>query len=224
MKMFNVIGCDTDSILFCKQDQTEFTKEECDDLLLSLNSQFPKTISWEDDGIFETVIILKAKNYILKKKGEKPKYKGSAIKATLKEARLKDFIKEIIKEVGLGRANYIEVYNNYAKEIMNIKDISGWVTKKTITESVQISDRSNESKVRDAYVGTDYRGGDKIYVFFRSDKTLSLKENFNGDYCKDTLLKKLFATVKIFDTILDINQFPNYSLKKNKKLLEELVK
>ena len=223
MRTFNVIGCDTDSILFCKEDQNEFSEEECVSLLKDLNSHFPEGISWEDDGTFETVIVFKAKNYVLKKKGQKPKYKGSALKATLKEPRLKDFIKELIKEIGLEREEYLKVYNTYVKEIQDIKSIDGWVTKKTITEAVEKSERTNESKVRDILVGTDYRSGDKIYTYFKPDKSLGLKENFDGSYCKDTLLKKLYKTAEIFETVIDTEQFLDYSLKRNKKALNELL-
>lgn len=220
---FTLVNADTDSISFCKPDQTEFTEEEQENLLQELNSLFPEKIKFESEGIFSHVIVLKAKNYVLKKAGEKPKYKGSAIKATTKEPRLQDFIKDIIKEIGLGRGDYLKVYNQYVKEIMNIKDINGWCTKKTITDKVQLNERTNEKKVRDIIQGTEYREGDKIYCYFKSDKSLGLRENFNGDYCKDTLLKKLYATVKIFDKIIDISIFSNYSLKKNKVKLEEFL-
>lgn len=224
--MYNLIliNCDTDSISVCKEDQSKFSNEEEIKLLQELNSLFPTRIKWEDDGIFETVIVLKAKNYVLKKKGEKPKYKGSAIKATLKETKLKVFIKEIIKEIGIGREDYLKLYNAYAKEIMNITDINDWCTKKTITATVLTSPRANESKVRDAIVGTEYRPGDKIYTFFGEDETYILKENFAGKYNKNVLLKKLFKTSQIFSGVLDTKMFLDYSLKKNKKQLEELLK
>lgn len=224
MNNFTLVNADTDSISFCKADQSEFTEEEQELLLDELNSLFPEKIRFESEGTFETVIILKAKNYVLKKKGEKPKYKGSAIKATLKEPRLKNFIKDIIKEIGLGRGAYYNTYGLYAREIMNIKDITPWCTKKTITDKVLNGTRTNETKVVDAVGDADYREGDKIYVFFKSDKTLCLRENFDGDYSKDALLKKLYDTAKIFETVIDISIFPNYSLKKNKKALEELIK
>lgn len=229
---FIITNCDTDSISFVKPDQSEFSEEEVKRLLKELNEEYPEKIKFADDGLFSTVIILKAKNYVLKKhpryvkkeEDKKPKYKGSALKASTKEPRLKDFIKEIIKEIGTGREDYTTVYNNYVKEIMGITDITKWCNKKTITEKVQTSERTNETKVMDVIENTDYREGDKIYVYYKSDKTLGLRENFDGDYCKDTLLKKLYATAKIFDTILDMSLFPNYALKKNKGLLEEVLK
>lgn len=224
MYNFKLTNLDTDSIMIVKPNHDIFPEEEREKLLKELNDLSPEGLIWADDGYYETVIILKAKNYILKKKGEKPTYKGSAIKATLKEAKLKTFIKEVIKEIGVGREDYLTLYNSYAKQIMNITDISEWVTKKTITSVVLKSPRSNESKVRDAIQGTDYREGDKVYLFFAEDNTYTLKENFTGTYNKDTLLKKLYKTIEIFDELLDMEPFLDYSLKKNRKALEELLK
>lgn len=220
---YTLANADTDSISFCKSDMSEFSPEEEKQILKDINSLFPEKIRFEDDGLFSDVLILKAKNYVLKKKGEKPTYKGSAIKATLKEKRLKDFIKDIIKSIVLDKDNYLEVYNNYAKEIMTLKSIEGWTTKKTITDKVLKSERTNESKVRDAIKDTDFQEGEKIQTYFRSDNSLGLVKDFNGDYSKDKLLDKLYKTVVIFEEVLDIKIFPNYKLKRSKVLLEELL-
>jgi DNA polymerase elongation subunit (family B) len=219
---FTLVNADTDSISI-SLDGRELSEGERKFYLTSLNILYPDKIRFADDGYYETVIILKAKNYVLKKKGAKPTYKGSAIKATLKEPRLKNFIKDIIREIGLGRGEYLNCYNSFVREIMSITDITGWCTKKTITEKVLNGKRANETKVMDAIAGTEYREGDKIYTYFRSDKTIGLRENFDGDYSKNALLKKLFDTAEIFDTVIDVNIFPNYSLKKNKKALQELL-
>lgn len=224
MYNFTLVNCDTDSISICKKDQSTFTPEEEIKLLQELNALFPEGIRWEDDGTFETVIVLKAKNYILKETGKAPKIKGSALKNLNKEKRLRDFMKEIIIELGIGRNNFVAVYNKYVKEISNITDISEWVTKKTITEAVLKNDRANESKVRDALEGVEFSEGDKKYIFFKSDNTICLKENFNGDYSKDKLYDKLFATCKVFANVIPENTFINYKLKRNKKALEELLK
>lgn len=225
MYNFKLANLDTDSIMIVKQDQEDFSKEERKTLLKELNDLSPNGLVWADDGYYETVIILRAKNYILKKAGEKPKYKGSAIKATLKEARLRQFILDIIKEIGLDRHNYVETYNGYVREIMNITDISGWVVKKTITDKVLTGERANETKVKDVIAGTDYRESDKIYCFYLPNKELALRESFTGVYCKNTLLKKLYATAKIFDTVIDVKAtFLDYSLKRNKAALLEVLK
>jgi hypothetical protein len=85
------------------------------------------------------------------------------------------------------------------------------------------STRLNETKVMDALKGSNYTEGDRFFTFFKEDDTLCLVENFDGNYNKDRLYKSIHDTVSVFDTVLDVKTlFPNYALKKNKKLLELL--
>jgi hypothetical protein len=118
---------------------------------------------------------------------------------------------------------YKETYDEYVKEIMNITDINRWSSKKSISAKVLSSPRANESKIRDAIVGTDYREGDRIFTYFRSDKSLGLAEKFDGDYDKVAMLRKLYKKSLTFQSVLDKNLFPNYALKKNTVLLEQLL-
>lgn len=218
---FILVNADTDSISItanCFMSE-EFRKQQ----LALLNTNFPDKIKWEDDGYYETVIVLKAKNYVLKEKGKKPKIKGSALKATLKEPRLKDFINEIIIELGIGRNDFQTVYNKYVKEINEITDISKWVTKKTITDKILTNERANEAKVRDALEGKEFSEGDKVFTFFDEDNSIKLLEDFKGTYSKDKLYEKLFATIQIFENVILCDQFLNYRLKRNKKALGELL-
>jgi hypothetical protein len=219
---FKIVNADTDSISFCKADGGEFSAEEQTRLLNELNSLFPSQIHWEHDGIYSKFIVLKAKNYILYN-GKKVKIKGSALRASTKEPALKEFIKEIIDAMLYDKNNYQEIYWKYAQEIMNVQDMKRWASRKTITTAVLGGKRTNEKKVLDALEGSEYVEGDRVFMFFKSDQSLSLIENFNGDYCKKTLLKKLFNTAQIFGNILDVKQiFPNLTLKRNGTLLNEM--
>ena len=104
---------------------------------------------------------------------------------------------------------------------MNVRDISRWSSKKTITDKVLNAQRTNEQKVKDIIEGTEISEGDKIRVYFKPDGTLSLQENFDGIYCKKRLLKKLFDTAQVFDSILPVDElYKNYSLKRNEKELQ----
>ena len=87
---------DTDSISFCKPDHSPFTEEEQQNLLNELNSLYPEKIKWDHDGIYDVVVIVRAKNYILKKDGKVIK-KGSALKSSKTEPKMKEFINEIIE-------------------------------------------------------------------------------------------------------------------------------
>jgi len=218
---FNLVNYDTDSIMVCKPDGSAFDSEEQSQLLIELNSLFPKRIKWEPDGYFHTVAIIKAKNYILYD-GKKLKIKGAALKATTKEPALQEYIKEVIDCIIEGRYNHKEVYDKYAKEIMSLTDIKRWATRKTLTNTVFAGEQTTAKKVLDAIDGTEYTEGDRAYFFFKPDESLELVENFTGEYHVDKLLEKLFKTSSIFHTVIPKDTFPNYKLKRNKILLSSL--
>ncbi len=218
---------DTDSVSLCKPDMSPFTAEERTALLNEINSKFPELIKYADDGYFPRCIALKAKNYILFD-GQKIKVKGSSLKATTKSQALKDFTNDIIKTMVYTEnvdeipAKLQEVYAHYVEEAMNVKDIKRWSARKTLSSTMQESERTNETKVMDALKGSDYREGDRFFVYYKSDDTISLAERFDGDYNKSRLLKNLYDTISIFDTVLEVKKlFPNHSLKKNFKVLCE---
>ena len=212
---FKVVAGDTDGVSFCKTDSSNFTKEECDNLLHKLNDRMGKMIEWENDGVFSRMIVLRAKNYILYD-GKTVKYKGSAIKATAKEPALKQFIKDLLNEMLEGSFDFVTIYNK-------IKDITRWATKKTITSKVLGSDRTNEKVVRDAIKDTEYVEGDKAYFYYKANGDLQLAEKFDGDYNKDKLLEKLYNTTSTFDTVIDRKTFLNYKLKRSKEALQQLL-
>lgn len=220
---FKVINGDTDSIMFCKHDQSPFNEEEQNYLLNGLNSLYPEKIHWEHDGVYKSVIVVKTKNYILYD-GKKIKQKGSAIKATTKEPALKEFIDVLLLAILENKNNYEEIYNNYVLEIFNIQDILRWSSKKTVTESVLNPKRTNEQKIKDAIADIEVLEGDKIYLYFTKDDKLKRFDLFEGDHDPYIMLKKLYKTAQIFNTVLDTKTlFPDYSLKKHKLKLSELI-
>lgn len=218
---FKIVNADTDSISFTKKHQEEFTNDERGTILKEVNSLFPSTIRFEDDGLYKCVIVFKAKNYVLYD-GNKIKTKGSAIKATTKEPALREFINSIISSIIAGRNDFDHIYKTYVKEAVNIKDIKRWVSRKTISEKILNPQRTNEQKVYDIIQETNFSEGDRIYCFFKTDGSLALAENFNGDYDKDKMLEKLYKTSEIFDSVIPEGTFTNYKLKRNKGALEEL--
>jgi len=221
-KNFKLVNCDTDSIMVCKADQSAFTEEEQVSLTNELNSLFESGINWELEGTFKRVIIFKTKNYILYD-GEKITYKGSSVKSSTKEPALKQFIKDIIDEMLNGTYKYEEVYHRYVKEIVLIEDIKRWASRKTISASVMAAKRTNEAIVKSAIAGTEYVEGDRAYFFYKSNGELSLVEDFKGDYDVDRLLEKLFKTSVMFNTVIPKGVFINYSLKRSKEKLKELI-
>jgi DNA polymerase I len=219
---FKIVNADTDSISFSFENEREMSQELCVKLLNDINSLYPSTIRFEDDGLYETVIVFKAKNYILYKDG-KIKSKGSALKSSTKEPALKEFINELVKEMISPNNNYVEVYDRYIAEAMDIKDIKRWASKKTITDKVLNPQRTNEQKVLDALGDSEFSEGDKIYIYFKEDDSLGLVQNFDGKYNKDKMIEKVFKTSKLFDSVIPEGTFINYKLKKNKNLLDKLL-
>lgn len=226
-KDFLIVNADTDSISFCKLDHEEFTKEEQVTLLKELNSNYPDRIRFEHDGMFKTILIVKAKNYVLVSEDGKVKTKGSALKATNKEIALKEFINEAISLLLVKNIDgLVPLYNKYVLEINEVKDITRWSSKKTVTNKILNPERTNELKVKEALENEEsIQEGDKHRFYFKIDNSLSLDTNFNGDYNKDKLFEKLFKTAMVFETVIpNIKEvFLNYKLKRSKKVLEELL-
>ena len=215
---YETVNADTDSFSFTGGNKLK--DEDFKDLLDSLNSIRPGIV-WEDDGFYKKVLIVKAKNYVLDD-GKKIKIKGSSLKATMKEPALKEYISEVITYLIKDRKDELyDHYMDYANRINNIshETIKDWCSKKTITKSVLFPERTNEERVKAAIESKPVEEGDKIHIFFETETSLSLLENFNGTYCKKTLYNKLYKTLSIFNTVLDIDIFPNFSLKRNEARL-----
>lgn len=219
---FQIVNGDTDSISFCKRDGKPFTPEEQKAILEDFNSVLPKRVKLANDGYFHKFIVLKAKNYILYD-GKKIKLKGSSLKSGTKEQALKDFTQEIIDCIVHDRPVYKEVYDKYCREALKIKDIKRWTSRKTLTRKTYESVRQNEQKIIQAIQGSEYVEGDRVWLYFLPDGTLRLAEQFDGYYDEMVMLKKLFNASKVFANVLATDvYFPNYTLKRNRPLLESL--
>lgn len=222
---FILCGCDTDSIMFASPDGKEFTKTEQERLLKELNDLFPEYIRWDHDGYYPKVLYFKKKNYILYD-GVKTTYKGSSLKSSTLEKRLKDFLHEVIQSILDERGDHVDIYHRYIKEAWKIttaEQMKDWSSKKSLTETTYKSERANETKVIDAVEGREYSVGDKCYVHFLEDGTLRLAEEFDGSYDRMVLVEKLYNCTKRFETVLATDVFIKYNLKKNKAALETLL-
>lgn len=233
-RKFHIVNADTDSISIAPipdryRDVNDSVGDAWPDssrawVLEQLNSRSPARIRWEDDGVYESVLVLKAKNYVMRADG-KTKTKGSALKATLKEPALKDFINELVTLLLAGRpqTDAVALYNRYAREILTLTDINRWANKKTVTNAVLNSPRANETKVLDALEGSTYQMGDKFRFYYDTNEALKLASAWTGDHHVGRLAKKLHDTVKIFDSVLPDTLFLNYALKRNQKAFLGLV-
>lgn len=226
---FHICPTDTDSISFCQKDGDVFLEEDQEELLRQINEFSPDKILWEDDGYFPKVIALKAKNYILFD-GKKKKVKGSALKASTRSPAIKEFINEVV-DIMINTDNELDIhekikklYWQYVLEINDVKDIKRWAARKTLSSTMEESNRANETKVMDAIKDSDYKEGDRFYVYYKTDDTICLVENFDGDYNKIRLFKNLFDTMMIFSYVIPVKDLLlNYSLKKNQQFLPGYV-
>lgn len=211
-KGYKIVNIDTDAFSFVG------LKENFNSFISKLNSLYKEKILFEDDGFYDKVLVVKTKNYALLEKGELI-IKGSSLKASMKEPMLKSFINDTINlYIREGKDGLVNNYNKYAKLIPNIEDISEWSSKKTVTKAVLHPDRTQEKRILEAIGKKRVQEGDKVFMFFKSKDELCLTENFNGEYNQDRLYEKLFKSIKIFETVVDIKDFKNYKLKKNIEL------
>ena len=224
-KGYTIVNADTDSITYSDPNKSLVSKEVRDSNLKELNTLYPERIRFEDDGFFKKVIVFAPKNYVLQTEDGKIKIKGSALKDAKRELALKEFAQKVIDEllVDGDHTKIQNIYYDYIREVKyGINDIKRWCSKKTITDKIFTSERSNETKVKDAIEGSNYREGDKVWTFFKSDGSLCLMENYSGDYDKEAMYKKVFRSAEFFTNVIPADLFINYSLKRSKKLLDEL--
>lgn len=230
---FKIVGGDTDSIMFCKQDMSPFSKEEQENLVKEINSLLPGYIKFKNDGSFARVIYLKAKNYLMVNDKGKWKIKGSALKSSTLEPILKQLLQEMLEAIVQDQQHLlVDIYEKYIKLVDIITDITPWCTKKTLSPTTFNSTRKNETDIIDAIQGTEYVSGDKVYLFvctkeiptgeiyqvgkkrgqpkMKTVRYYKLAEHFDGEYDKPTYRDKLYKTVNRFSTVLDMVQFKEY--------------
>ena len=218
MEKHNIVNVDTDS--FSYTTGARVSEEDFQAQIDQLNSTMKDGIVWENDGQYKTVLVVKAKNYVLEPYKGKTVIKGSSLKATMKEPALKEFIGETLELLLKGQKDkLITLYNDYATMIYTMTDIAPWCSRKTVTRAVLDAGRTQEARILDAIGNKPVSEGDKIHVFFETKTKLSLLENYSGLFCYETLLGKLYNTVKIFENVIDVDMIPNYKLKRNKDLL-----
>jgi DNA polymerase elongation subunit (family B) len=244
---FVMVNADTDSISFKKKDESEFSEQELKDLIAEFNKVLPDLIVYEDDGYFEKIVVVKAKNYVLKEHGQdKIKYKGSSFKDAKKEPALREFMQKILEDSLIHETtDYVKTYEKYIQEALDIKDIKRWAVKKSITEKLYSSERANETKVLDAIGDKPVRIGDKVFLFNKiegmkqkvekgekvflksgepkmvENKILKMVEDFDEDYDKWHYVERVWKTINILKNVIDMEKITKYHLKSNRKLLEE---
>jgi DNA polymerase elongation subunit (family B) len=167
---YSLVNVDTDS--FSVTNGAPISRDMFASELKSLNALYSPLIRWEDDGIYEKVIVIRAKNYVLVKDG-KVKYKGSAMTDQKKEPALAEMLENMVKAMLANETSMLpSIYKNYVSEAMNIQDISRWLTKKTVTKAVLYGSETASRNVMSAIQESIDRGiiegvqeGDKVWLY-----------------------------------------------------------
>lgn len=219
---FNISSCDTDSIKITNADGSPISDEDIAKFQAELNALLPEKINFELDGIYRPLAVVKAKNYAYVEDGKR-KIKGSALKASSREKILKKYSDSLLDSIlGLEPKTLEELYHDMIKQVINIKDITPWCSKKTFTKAVKNETTTSGVKLNIIAKKLNLQEGDKFLVYFKSDDSYGIPEEFDGDYHVDRMLEKVFKTTQIVSTIMDLSWCLNYKLKRNKKKLEEL--
>lgn len=235
-----LVSNDTDSIKFCKEDGSPMTDKEMSEILELMNSAVPEKIILEEDGYYDKFLVIKSKNYVTydssKEEGKQMVYRGSSIMDQKKEPRNKDFMMEIIHDIMFNESKGCkDILTKYIEEIHNMKDISRWCVKKTITKTLLTSTRKNETKVTDALDLDTVQEGDKVWLYnaidgvipdvdkegvhkkdrkgnlkYKPNKILKTPEKWTGDHDVEHYMKRLIATLKILENVLDIKDLIEY--------------
>lgn len=219
---FIIVNGDTDSIAFKKPDEKPFTPEEQSALLTEINALMPHGIVWKNDKHYRRIIVVAAKNYVMDD-GKKIKLKGDSLKATKKAPALRAFIREVIDLLLRDKVDQVFfTYLRLAKEVLDLKE--PWCFKATVTKKVLEPGPDNvfQQKILTAIGKTSVSEGDKVYLFYKGDGSLGLKEDFNGDFDRMKLMDALKASVKVFKNVFDADLFPKFSLKRNQNILAML--
>ena len=202
---------------------------------------------WEDDGQFDKVLVVKAKNYVLVE-GDKVKVKGSSLTDSKKEPALLELLNKLITDLLDHKgANVKDLYERYIKEANQMEDDTRWATKKSIKDKVLNPQRTNEQKVLDAVKHLNPREGDKFYVYTAIDgekqdvkkgepvfnkkgepkmvknSILKVVEEFANDEDTEHYTKRVYMTLDILKNVVDMEQIIKYHLKGNSGKLEELL-
>src|SRR5574343_24354 len=222
---FKVTNCDTDSISCCKPDMAPFTDEESKLLLEELNKVSPEFMLWEDDGYYPVFIVLKSKNYIMVDSKGKKTIKGSALKSSTMEPILKQMLQEITEAMIEDKIDTVkDIVIKYYNMADNIQDIAPWCSKKMLSPTTYNSTRKNEMDIVDAVRGTEYKSGDRVYLYTCSKtvetgeiykvgarkgqpktkkvKVLKIKEHYNYDHDVEHYKNRVVSVASRFEPIL----------------------
>lgn len=204
---FTIIEVDTDGVYACLPPQ--YDNSQLEPLLRDYNAACSPLVV-ADDGRYDAMLSLKAKNYALKK-GEKITLKGASLRSRSVEGFTKEFMKNAVSTLLSGSTD--EVVSAYTSLLVRI--YKGDVVKEEICRRERITAKTNSSSAKSRLAATVERlneqGGDGeeqtldvgsyIYVYDKDDGTLETINNWRCDYDR---LKYMQKARKVFMRLAEL--------------------
>ena len=226
---YDLVNVDTDS--FSVTNGATATEQEFAKEIDELNSLYPSLIRWEDDGQYDRVIVVKAKNYVLKS-GDKITYKGSSIKDQKKEPALRQMMNELFDSLLSDTDNIDEIYHRYCRKAMQIDNIEEWAVKKTVTKAVMGETTAAGANINNAIKGRGFSEGDKVWLYClphpekpddAKKMVYRLISEYNDDEHKWKYVGRVYETLSILENVIDVKQFKKYHNIRNRASLQEMI-
>lgn len=226
---FNITYLDTDAISFTKPDMSPFSKDEQHALVAEINALLPEHIKFSHDGYMPALVVLKTKNRFYLTEDKKIKIKGSSLRSSKIEPAIAKYHKRCVDALlGLTDEKVPGIYLEECRKLATLETVEDWASRKALSEKTFNSTRKNEKSLRDAVSGSGAVVGDRVQVYFDVNNNLKLVEKYdpqNPDHNLPRLLKKLYTSSKLFDTVLpDFKDRVNYGLSTKARAYNDLLR
>ena len=189
-----VIEIDTDGVYFQPPPGTPLTQEAEEKFVARVGKSLPDGIRLAFDGRYETMLSLKAKNYVLVTYEGKKTFKGSSLRSRADERFGRRFLTDGVDLLlrddlpGLSRL-YTDLLEKLENRALGIEEIARRerVTDKTF---------SSDARKRNATAMVGLKVGEYAILYQREDKSLALAAEYNHDEDIEYYQSKLhkFAT------------------------------
>lgn len=206
-KDFVIINADTDSISFCKKDETEITKQDIQNILGEFKNEFIEGINWEIEEYYRKIVSFKSKNYIFLNNENKLVKKGSLFSEKGKEPGIVELENNLIRILFNSENVYSEFLLQYMDILKSIKpnNIEKWAIKKKITDKTFNSKNDNIKKL---IKENNLKVGDEINYFYLDNNKIELIDKFKGEFSKKKILNKINKSLLKFEEIVELKEFP----------------
>lgn len=186
-----VIEADTDGVLFVAPEAIREDQEAQKALVAELNTLMPPGIVIGMDGLYETMISYKKKNYALRGYDGKLKVKGGAFKARGTEPFVRAYIGEQLLHLLDGNVEAMrDTHDSYKRRIFNRElALEDFAVRATLKDAIDTYDEKVEegnnqaaqyeiAKQMSERTGRDPERGDVVHYYIAGDRAASTVRNY----------------------------------------------